>query len=208
MAIAIVAFLIAVAVPIFRSAMTKAQSTQCIGQLRQLAALIALYQGDNNGQFPAASGFFFANQIGWTGAWYNPAPSWGAPGLAAYVDLETLRKISVCPSRRPVSSTGGSNPIPQGFPYAVNYHLMPTSGFNISTILSLHKPSTFILMTDSFLNQDGSGWRAGFNGYATGGWLTSIGAPHAEVTTNILWADGHVSSIPIGSIKQENILPQ
>lgn len=52
--IAIIAILAALIFPVFAQARAKAKQTQCISNLRQIGAAMALYMADNDDQFPQA----------------------------------------------------------------------------------------------------------------------------------------------------------
>ena len=136
-ATAIVGILSLLALGAFQKVTGQAKASKCAGQLRQIGLLVGLYTADYGGQFPAASGYFFKDQTGWSGAWYDPSSAGGLPGLLAYTDGDALKKLSVCPSRLPAAGKTGSPPMSFGYPYAANYHLMPTSGYPLCQVQAL-----------------------------------------------------------------------
>lgn len=188
-----------------KSSLTKAQGVACASQLKQLGALILQYSAEHNNEFPPSSAYFFREHVGWSGPWYDPSTSDGpdSGGLASYIDSKDLKELVVCPARSPKSSRTEEPPISEGFPYTANYHLLPSAGFQIVRTTSLDKPSSLVLLTDSSLV---GGWKFGLNSYIED--LSSfVGSPHADKHSNVLWADGHVTTQTITELKKENLLP-
>lgn len=70
--IAIIAILAAVLLPVLNSAKVRAQSVQCMANLRQLNTAWKMYAGDNNGMFPPnEQGSGNANYIGWVQGYFD-----------------------------------------------------------------------------------------------------------------------------------------
>jgi prepilin-type N-terminal cleavage/methylation domain-containing protein len=84
--IAIIAILAALLLPALSQAKTKAVTTQCANNLRQLGLAMMLYGGDNQDLLPIAHG-----TVPWTNT--DPVP-WTHPLLSYFTDTNVL----ICPA--------------------------------------------------------------------------------------------------------------
>lgn len=187
----IIAVLLAVAFPSFQKLTEGSRNSTCIARLRDLGGAIVLYRADHQQQFPAAVGGYYP--LDWGGVWYKPwvANRPNGHGLAAYTGGQAgLDKISYCPTNSSVSIQAPCVH-PEGYPYVVNYYVMPSDPMPLRRSTELERPSQTIIALDS--QKEGSTWGLGTRGHldAQGGYR--IREAH-QGTANILWADGHVSA--------------
>jgi prepilin-type N-terminal cleavage/methylation domain-containing protein/prepilin-type processing-associated H-X9-DG protein len=97
--IAIIAVLAAMLLPALSRARESARTTQCLGQMRQIALAIRLYSDGNNDEFPRSQHSAFAhNQLPWERA---VAPELGH-SFTTWTNL--LRGLYRCPNDRRTNS--------------------------------------------------------------------------------------------------------
>ncbi len=127
--IAIIAILAAILLPVLSMAKEKAQSIQCLGNLRQWGLGFSMYSSDNNDFVPEEGNTL--EPINYTGsgggtpnytmAWYNTLPPnmnqpsmnnlYGLNGYPANPPLPSSHTIFACPScPAPLKSLGYGNP--------------------------------------------------------------------------------------------------
>lgn len=199
--VAIIGLLAALIIPVFGRTIEKSKAIKCAAQLHQLGVATAAYQGEHNGEFPAAVGGYYP--LDWGGVWYSPVVPQkpNGLGLAAYTDGPAeLYKLSVCPlNHNNAVSPPCVNPV--GYPYVVNYYVMASLPKTICRNVQIAQPSKMIVMMDSV---SGSLWGLGVTGNldAQGGYR--IRESHSG-KANILWADGHVSSLSRAEIRYDNL---
>lgn len=191
-AISLAIVLIAFGISGIRGISIKSRAITCLSQLRQIGQAFSGYLSENNGRYPPSVGGYYP-EVGWAGIWYRPTTA-AKPhglGLAAYTGGEDqLMKLSVCPENR--SSVIVPPCInPYGYPYIVNYHLLPSLPFPICQINNVRQPSKTLLLADCVKDSD---WALGTPTLleAGGGWRLS--EKHQD-RLNVLWADGHASSL-------------
>jgi prepilin-type N-terminal cleavage/methylation domain-containing protein/prepilin-type processing-associated H-X9-DG protein len=189
-----------------KTSLTKAKGVSCTSQLKQIGVLIMQYSAEHNNELPPSNAYFFNEQVDWSGAWFDPSTAEGGSGtggLASYAEGKSLKELVICPARLPQATKAESPPIPEGFPYTANFHVLPTKGYNIVRTTSLDRPASIVLLADAGLVD---GWKFGLNSYSpdVSGF---VGSPHTDKHSNILWADGHVTSETIANLKKENISP-
>lgn len=189
--IAIVGLLAALTIAGIGKARQRAGSLREVSNLRQVFSGIALYAGDNNNAFPATDGRVVnINQPWrWYGTAYNPGQeTTHRSPLMDCLKIEVVRELNKLTIAK-ANQTATTLPATEnayGFPYVVNYNIMPNSvGAPLVRMHQITTPSRKILMADS----DKFAWGPGF--FHNAG-LTRIGYPD-DGKTRILWADGHVS---------------
>ncbi len=190
--IALLAALFLLAFPIYKTARARMLDTQCITNLRQVGKAVALYRAESNDQLPAAVGGYYP--LDWGGVWYKPQVPQRPEGLglAKYVGGEaTLASITYCPHNRDPAPL---RPCvhPHGYPYLVNYFLMPSDPMPLRRGAEFSRPSRTVLMLDS--QNDGTLWGLGTKGQLDGQGGYRIRDAHLY-GANILWADGSVSGL-------------
>lgn len=193
-----------------RSVTENGRRLKCTSQLRQISEAISLYRAENNNTYPPANPWNAeTGDAGWL-AWYTGDPKFGKDSpLAAYVGgVETMRKLSVCPS----NSTKFAGPVPDkirntyGYPYTVNYNIMVDSlsaGKTAKNASLVSRPASTVLMADSAASS--AAWGLGF---ADTGWASfqRIAKRHGE-KSNLLWCDGHVTLQSPATIDNKNLYP-
>ena len=92
--IAIIAILAAMLLPALQQARARAQSTKCIGNLKQLLNVAQLYIDDNRGSYPGINNTGSKNS--WIGCFIRGKYLQGQ--FADYYDYKGLGKFTVCPT--------------------------------------------------------------------------------------------------------------
>jgi prepilin-type processing-associated H-X9-DG protein len=199
--IGIIGVLAAIIIPVTGRVRENAKRTECASQLRGIHHAISLYAGDNKMTYPPAyGGVINTSQTWWWYKFESPLAAYAGEGNAArraWIDH------TICVTGR---TTGNVQPpgVP-GYPYAVNYNVMPnynaSLNFKVVPVSAVSRPPATILMADS--GREGV-WGVGFSGItpAANNWsrVTEI---HGE-RANVLWCDGHVSSLRKTEVTAEN----
>jgi prepilin-type processing-associated H-X9-DG protein/prepilin-type N-terminal cleavage/methylation domain-containing protein len=194
--IAIVGVLAVLGLQVSKKALEKQRAIKCVGQLGGIYTTLRLYALDNNNCFPRS----YFSTPSWAN-WFANSP------LSQYGGGDDLwEKLVICPENRRaqvISATGR-----KGYPYTVNYNILrataPTAGgeYPMINLASLATPSQMILMQDS---QGTSAWGIGYNSRSSGWARTSDS--HGP-TGNVLWADGHVTSMSLQDITDDHLVPK
>lgn len=199
--ISIIAILTALALPVLSRTMDAGSRAKCAGNLKNLAAGVLAYVGDNNGKIPYSS-YVVPPKVG-----YAQIPWWRA--VSPYLGFdwtdeiwqqwsaEKTRKglppVYYCPSDKGPPTNISS---PQDCSYGINERVAlianPASSTNIPSAISaaqLAKPSQIVMLGDSAnVDEDGG----------TGLWI-DYGIPSADFSrrhsggANVAWFDGHVT---------------
>ena len=110
--IAIIAILAAMLLPALQQARARAQSTKCVGNLKQLANIASIYTDENNGVFCGIHNI--TSKASWLGCFiqgkYVPGP------YKEYYDRKGLGKFTVCPNAE-VPGKYESAVYTKGYPY-------------------------------------------------------------------------------------------
>ncbi|AHF90575.1 N-terminal cleavage protein [Opitutaceae bacterium TAV5] len=200
--IAIIGILAAIIIPTVGRVRESAKGATCINNLRQTFMAMNLYAEDHKGMIiPSYGGSIDASYTWWWyGSFYNSEAT-GLSPLAGYIstkDIRTLNRITTCPlNASDTLNTTSSGAQAYGYPYVVNYILMP-NGVTPTNLSAVTSPSSKVLMTDS--NNSAAGW-GGPGFHATAGY-ERIGEPHGG-KANVLWADGHVGKLKRDDIKND-----
>lgn len=196
-ALAIVLFLASLLFAGVGPMMENSRKAKCMSQLRAISHAIALYSTDNNMNLPPSYGGVADPQQTWW--WYN----FDSP-LAAYSGKpETWMKIAICDKNRSPTKVPATSV--KGYPYAVNYNVMPTYNaqinFTVVKATQIRNPSSVILMMDSV---KGENWGWGFRDVSPEFKNWNRVSENHQNTANVLWCDGHVSSTRKSEIRSEN----
>ena len=189
--IAIIGILATLALLGVRKAINRAEGARDASNLKQIFTAINLYANDHNNFYIVTAGGMLPGKERWF--WYgipyqpgqvatlrSPLMHYMGASDVRQMNLMTIAKANQTPTQQ--AATSGA----YGFPYTVNYNLMPnTIGYSPVSRSAVDRPSKKILMLDSSTNT----WGAGFF-YNAG--LNRIGAD-SEGMTRVLWADGHVT---------------
>ena len=132
--ISIIALLVALLLPALAAAREAANSTKCLGNLRQIGFAFQLYAGDNKDFIPSAY------QPGYAGPkWFNDGK------LGDYIP--EISKVFICPTDQSPDSDGDFR-----YSYAYNsgarYGYNATWGYGLRKITAWDRPSTVALVTD------------------------------------------------------------
>ncbi len=200
-ALALVVVAASLCFPMVRALGNRRQAVVCTHQLLQIGKAISLYAGERAGKFPPSVGGYYPEE-GWGGVWYHPVVPSNPTGLGLSAYLggpEALFRLSVCPlSRSQTIVAPCVNPI--GYPYMVNYHIMPSLPFPVIRASQMAHPSRTLVMADA---ETGASWALGTPTLleAGGGWR--LVEKHVG-KLNALWADGHVSTLRKADLEEAN----
>jgi len=100
MSIAVIGFYAALLLPALAKAKTKAQTINCVNNLKQLGLAVRLYSGDNNDTFPAATNWCDAiqPQVGTPKVFQCPGdPTMLRSGYAYNAALSGMREVDIAP---------------------------------------------------------------------------------------------------------------
>ncbi len=200
--LSLLAVVAAFCIPAFQSVFGKQRGAICTSQLHQLGLAIIAYTADNDGKYPPSVGGYYP-EAGWGGVWYHPSiPSNpNGLGLAAYTGgTDALFRLSVCPLNLSKSIVPPCVN-PYGYPYMVNYHVMPSLPYPIRRNVSIPLPSKTIMMMDC---ATGTSWALGTPTTTEGGGWQRVREAHYG-KANMLWADGHVSAHRKSEIIHSNV---
>lgn len=189
--IGISAILGAVLFSVGTNVMAQSAASKCMSNLRQVGVAFNLYAAENNNCFPAANPKDIPGTR-WGGDWFNPRTNGIEYSPAAYGGgLDAWKKITICPKNASKEGT---------FPYCVNYNVLIPSGRTVATsMLTLPKPSQIVVLADSPAEK--GAWGGGV--WDATGSAARLANRHGE-KANMLWADGHVSSLNRKDLLMEN----
>jgi len=184
-AVAIIAILAVMITPAIGNAIANAKAAKCVSNLRQLGLMSNTYSADFNNQFPWA---------------WGAVSSW-MESMVAHVDYggdlakarDAIAKEKV-PSRCPVRSLSDAeyntiNKKNYWYSYGINYVNLGGGGTLQPPIsrFSVKNPSKCVFLADG---KPETGW-----GYLVNpGWPDAHPADRHQGRSNVLWADGHVTS--------------
>jgi len=201
-AVAIVGTLATMILPALSSARSKADTTKCAGNLRQLGVSLLTYAAESNGSLP-------------------PGATWDR-AISPYLGIEDWNKVGVnapvlnCPADKRI------RPLPSGkYPRSYTASVIKAGdqsqgvfgdgGTMISRRLSaIPQPGLTIMLFESFTNGSGNtldneqfmggfAWSSGFQTEASTPKLKN-GKLYHQPVMNFLFADGHVESLPPATV--------
>ena len=216
--IAIIAILAAILMPALQQARERANSSNCLNNLKQLGTAFQIYIDNNAGYYPAKGRNNVTLHNASSSEWY----------LALFQEGSITAKSFVCPG---FASTPDNSPIEAstGYPtprvhYAYNVLFVGGIGLKESVLGSglenksakqaeIKYPSIMYLMMDSFRN-DGAGTPivSGCHYLQSRGFRESSGPssgyPHARHggAVNILYGDGRSASVKVDTTDPYNTL--
>ncbi|MFA6175543.1 MAG: prepilin-type N-terminal cleavage/methylation domain-containing protein [Phycisphaerae bacterium] len=182
--IAIIAILAALFLPALQSFKRQSNETTCMNNLRQLAAGVALYAADNNGQFPlnsdTAGNSFWHRRIY---AYLSSGKSeydWGIENTARNTRNDR-HWVYACPS--------SDNPKPAGY-YALTYAM--NALLADKRIMNLNRPGKVLLFVEFYNAYLADGSRMNLDGRLPCG-IMGDGVNHAwhGGYVNMAFVDGH-----------------
>jgi prepilin-type processing-associated H-X9-DG protein len=177
-------------IPAAQTVRRKAQQATDTSQLHQIYIGLMLHENELR-SIPQA----FSSSTGiWFGEDAPVRPYLGEPD-------EVLRLVIPPLSYAPP----GVSLNPYGFPYVVNYKVMPYYDLQteIFSLNEIQNPDQIILMTNGVTN---GSWYVGFrSAESNGGWARV--SPLYDGKLNVLWTDGHVSAEAKKNLTNENVFP-
>jgi len=208
--IAVIGILASLLLSSITAGVHRAKQAQCASNLKQIAMGLTRYMQDNNMQYPAEGDYTSPGIAGWGGPWYAPTRLPDRSPAAYLGGVDAAQRLIVCPENRfdalPASVVGAGAAFTSdsyGFPYVVNYTVMPSvNGLSTSMPFPYRntyfsQPSQTIWMADSLV---GPTWGPGT------GYNNRVGSPHNGFA-NVLWLDGHVSQERVNDLDARKFTP-
>lgn len=200
--IAIIAVLAALLLAGLQSARQKADATNCLSNLRQLAAANLAYAGEHDGHYVPAQEL--NNAVRWhgvrrgSGGAFDPAQG----PLAAY--LGTEGRVKLCPTfRDALKGTASFEEGTGGYGYNATYiGGTPADGFSPERVINVPQPARTVMFTDTAFARAAGLQEYAFceprqwvnpNGKLRGRLIPSVHFRHGG-RTHVAWCDGHVSA--------------
>lgn len=176
--IGIIAILAAVAIPAYSSALAKAQTIKCLGNLRFLGSAFLTYESDNDGKMP-------------------PSVDSSSKPWDSYIDLNGNLSVLHCPTDTvPRTPPTGITGTPRS--YAMNDQLWSAGGNQSGSVRPLHvsQQTQTVLLSEwhAATNVAGTGNDAVANGFITPAPTPFNFQAHGN-SGNVLWFDGSVSNV-------------
>jgi prepilin-type processing-associated H-X9-DG protein/prepilin-type N-terminal cleavage/methylation domain-containing protein len=206
--IAILAILMALLFPALGKMHEKTNTTKCVGNLRQIGALVGIYVADNDGYLP----YWLPTTDGGSWVWDNYAHTatrgGELPRLAGYhpggimTDAQYLapgsKNLFNCPSNTSKVRSNG---------YAANTLLMGDirNPGTRKKMVSISHPGRMVLIADNAVskeNEDNVRW------FYKWDWERRIGFQRHGGRANILFCDFSVRSAALDELTDANIDPQ
>ncbi|RRJ97083.1 prepilin-type N-terminal cleavage/methylation domain-containing protein [Opitutaceae bacterium TAV4] len=185
--IAIIGILAAILIPTVSTVRKTARKAECISNLRQLYGVVILHVHDNKDFMPIA--FDNVNSQGWR--WRMTEDG--------YLDKNT--GITGCPEQRKSLPATTTNPL-RAATFSMNRNLCISPPFTDTKprkrYTQIATPSRTLLISDGRKNSDGT-----YNETVAGENSERPSAAHGD-DANLLYADGHVSSVKISAIPSWN----
>jgi prepilin-type N-terminal cleavage/methylation domain-containing protein/prepilin-type processing-associated H-X9-DG protein len=200
--IAIIAVLASLSLTAVNAARERGDAAKCVGNLRQLAAAVLTYSGENGGEYVPAQDP--SNTVRWhgvrSGAGSKFDPTRGP--LAPYLGQD--RRVKLCPAlRRVLTGSQSFEDGTGGYGYnAVYVGGTPLDPFKPERIANLPTASRVVMFADcAFPRAEGlqeyayaEPWRSvDYRGRLRGTMSPSVHFRHSE-TANVAWCDGHISA--------------
>jgi prepilin-type processing-associated H-X9-DG protein/prepilin-type N-terminal cleavage/methylation domain-containing protein len=207
--IAILAFLMALLFPILGKMREKTNATKCVGNLRQIGALVGIYMADNDGYLPFwrpwTDGF-----NAWTWDSYALTTTVGGemPRLAGYYpggimtaaqyEAPGSKNLFNCPSNTSKVRSKG---------YAANRLLMGDISIPSSRkkLVSIPRHGSLILIADNAMSKENE---VNARWFFKSDWKQRIGFQRHGGRANILFCDFSVRAAALEELTDANIDPQ
>jgi len=201
--VAIIAILAAILLPALSKARERARQAVCINNLKQWGMVILMYVQDYDDYLPAV---LPGNVVG---SWN----SYGGYWHCYYAPLRYLYFPNIRMSRWGAGKSFNGCPSHISVPYAWpaqgyttrhwsyllwNPRTTATLGYTVKYSI-IKKPAHMILIAENLNTVNG-------NSFFSTTYISNIGYPHSE-RVNVLWADGHVSTLRKGEIQLKMLDP-
>jgi prepilin-type processing-associated H-X9-DG protein len=202
--IGLIAVLIALAIPAVRRVRQQAARTECAAHLAEIGKAFQLYAADNGGYVPRFGLYPGERSPDWPIWIVALARSLGAPKLMEWEDIPRVRALQ-CPSHP-------TERIPSGYVLnAFAFETLPSWDPSPPVPLSKVRRSASVVWVLEAADTFGISVYGGLDGiyfetYHVVRYPEAIGQRirydrHVGRTSNILYADGHVATLPSGSIQ-------
>ena len=183
--ILIIAVLAALMFPLIKNMRSRAESSKCTQHLHQIGIALNAYISENSGRFPDGTA-----DVSWSGfgrCWYDAAAENLGREYVPYHKGETLPAVFGCPA-------GHGKAYEPAWPYTGDYagNLRLGNPQGVLTLAAVNNPSATPYVQDTVRQNQFGEWI-----FAPGYSKTqaqSFAARH-NGKGNILWVDGHVSSM-------------
>lgn len=185
-AILIIVVLTAIAFPIISTVRERAKGAQCVNNLKQIGTGLLSHISENSGRFPDGSA-----DVSWTGkgtSWYDAASEDMGRNYLPYHQGDPLPTVFGCPS-------GHGEAYEPAWPYTGDYAAnlrLGREGDGVMRVASVKKPASTPYVQDTVKQNNFGEWI--FRGGASKDANMAFADRHRG-SGNILWVDGHVSSL-------------
>ena len=187
--IVIIAVLAGIMFPIVRAVRERARAAVCVQNLKQIGVGLHAYTAENSGRFPdGAADVSWKPEITTSRCWYDAAAENMGREYVRYHKGDPLPDVFGCPS-------GHGRAYEPAWPYTGDYagnFYLGNPDHKVMTISSVKNPSSTPYVQDT-VKQNNFGaaiYGSGFSKTAN----TAFADRHGG-SGNILWVDGHVSSM-------------
>lgn len=184
--IVIIVVLAAIGFPVATSIREKGKGSQCMNNLRQIGVGLMGHIAENNGRFPDGSA-----DVSWIGkgsSWYDAASEQMGRKYLPYHKGDPLPAVFGCPA-------GHGEAYEPAWPYTGDYAVnlrLGREGDGVLKVASVRKPASTPYVQDTVKQNNFGEWifRAGASKDSNMAF-----ADRHSGKGNILWVDGHVSSL-------------
>lgn len=200
--IAIIAILAGMLLPALNKARNKAKAIACVNKQKQVGTAIVMYNDDSDGYMPP---YLNMSNITWNGVLVENGYT-GKKSKSGFGDL-FLCPAQNSPSAAAIKASGASDMgILKNIDYGYNYAYLGSSRYdggvsgqstawgNPAKLSQLARPSNTISIADSISAADTKLGYYILSPYFTTGFIGVLAGRH-DGSVNVLWADGHVSSV-------------
>lgn len=185
-AIVIIVVLVAIAFPVASRVRERGESASCVNNLKQIGIGLLSHTAENFGRFPDGSA-----DVSWIGkgiSWYDAASSDMGRKYLPYHKGDPLPSVFGCPS-------GHGEAYEPAWPYTGDYAVNLRLGREddgVLTMASVKKPASTPYVQDTVKQNNFGEWI--FRSSASKAANMAFADRHGG-SGNILWVDGHVSSL-------------